>query len=136
MKRLLHYEPARFVLVGAFNTGLGFGLYSGLWLLVGKAIGYLACLYLSYAGAIAVAYLLYAHFVFRGADRSFLQFLRFASVYVVSVVVNTIALPALIIGLGLQPIGAQAVAVVITTVCSYFGHKFFSFPSPKQPNRQ
>ncbi|TQL52749.1 GtrA family protein [Subtercola boreus] len=131
VKRLLQAEPVRFLLVGAVNTALGFALFTALWLSIGNRIGYLACLYLSYAGAIIVAYLLYRRFVFRSADRGALPFLRFSSVYVVSLAINTVALPALVIGFELQPLIAQAAAVVVTTACSYLGHRFFTFRAQK-----
>ena len=62
-----------------------------------------------------------------GTGSIVVDFLRFASVYVVSLGINTIGLP-LLVELGrLPPIGAQAVMVIVATLISYIGHKYLSF---------
>lgn len=133
-RRLLADERVRFVLVGGINTVVGYGVFALLYLAVGHSIGYLACLYLSYAIAITVAFVLHRRFTFRVAasGRIAVDFLRFASVYVVALVVNTVALPLLVEVGHVHPLLAQAFALVVTTVLSYFGHKFYSF---RRPNR-
>ena len=126
---LLADERVRFVLVGGVNTVLGYGLFALFWLTLGERIGYLGSLYASYAVAIVAAFVLHRRFTFRvhGTGRVAVDFVRFAGVHVVSLVINTVALPLLVEAGGLYPLVAQAIVVVVTTLVSYFGHKLFSF---------
>lgn len=133
MRRLLRAlvadERFRFLVVGGINTVVGYGLFALFELTIGRVVGYLGSLYLSYAIAIVLAFLLHRRYTFRvaGSGRVLVDFLRFCSVYVVSLAVNTLALPLLVEVGGLVPLVAQALIVVVTTLISFFGHKFFSF---------
>lgn len=129
MSVLLGDERVRFVLIGGINTVVGYGLYALLYLSAGRFIGYLGALYISYVIAIGIAFVLHRRFTFRvsGTGNVFLDLVRFAAVYVVSLIVNTLLLPVLIEFGHVQPLVAQAAIVIVTTLISYFGHKLFSF---------
>jgi putative flippase GtrA len=123
-------ERVRFVLVGGFNTVFGYAVFVALETLA--HIPYLASLYGSYAIATMIAFVLHRRVTYRrsGTGRVLVDFVRFQGVYVVSLVINTIALPLLVELAHWKPTVAQAVIVVITSTVSYFGHKFFSFRRP------
>jgi putative flippase GtrA len=127
--KLLGDERVRFLLIGGVNTVLGYGIFVLFDVTIGKYVGYLGSLYLSYVIATSIAFILHRRFTFRvvGTGNTVIDLLRFSSVYIVSLAINTIALPVLVEAAGLAPIAAQAIIVVLTTVLSYFGHKFFSF---------
>ncbi|MET1002510.1 MAG: GtrA family protein [Acidimicrobiia bacterium] len=129
LARLLADQRVRFVIVGGINTVLGYGLFVLFEFTIGDTIGYLGSLYASYVLAIVVAFALHRRFTFRvsGTGNVVIDFLRFASVHVVALVINTVALPLLVEIVGLEPLVAQAIVVVVTTLVSYFGHKLFSF---------
>jgi putative flippase GtrA len=133
MRRLLADQRVRFLLVGGVNTLVGYGVYALLFLFAGGSIGYLACLYLSYAIGVSVAFVLHRRFTFRvaGSGRVGIDFLRFASVYIVALVINTLALPLLVEAGHVNPLVSQALALVVTTLLSYFGHRFYSFRRAK-----
>jgi putative flippase GtrA len=135
LARLLADERVRFVIIGGINTVLGYGLFVVFFFTVGDAIGYLGSLYASYAVAIVIAFTLHRRFTFRvtGTGNVAVDFVRFASVHIVSLVINTVALPVLVEYVGLHPLPAQALIVVITTLVSYFGHKLFSFRRQASP---
>jgi putative flippase GtrA len=132
--RILRDQRVSFLLVGAFNTALGFGLFVVLDLtlgrtldaVAGRTVGSLATLLCSYAVAIVVAFFLYRKFVFRVRGHLLRDFLRFQSVYWVALTINAFALPILV-GWGFPRIPTQAAIVIVTTVISYVGHRFFSF---------
>jgi len=126
---LLGDERVRFVLIGGINTVVGYALYATLYLSAGRFIGYLGALYISYVIAIGIAFVLHRRFTFRvsGTGNVFIDLVRFAAVYVVSLIVNTLLLPVLIELGHVQPLVAQASIVIVTTLISYFGHKLFSF---------
>jgi putative flippase GtrA len=140
--RLLGDERVRFVLVGGINTVVQFGLFALFDQGDRSVVRYLASLYASYLVAIIIAFFLHRRFTFRaaGAGNPIVDFFRFASVYVVSLIINTALLPLLVETFGLSPLVAQALVTVFTTLISYFGHKYFSFrrksnaePMPADP---
>ncbi len=130
--RLLKDQRVRFLLVGGFNTMIGFGLFVVIELVIGRHTSYWVSLYSAYAFGVVISFLLHRRYTFQvaGTGHFFLDFIRFQSVSLVALAFNTIALP-LLVELGqLAPILAQAIVVGITTVTSYIGHKFFSFKRP------
>lgn len=133
MKRLFDDERIRFLFIGAFNTAFGYTLFVAAELLFGHHLGYLSSLFISYPIAVVVAFVLHRHFTFRvsGSGKVLVDFGRFVGVYVVALAANALALPALVEVAGLPPIVAQALVVVMTTLISYVGHKWFSFRRPK-----
>ena len=132
--RLLGDERVRYLVVGGFNTALCYGLFVAAEMSVGRVIGYLGSLYLSYTLAIVIAFSLHRRFTFRanGTGSVVVDFSRFTSVHIVALAVNTVALPVLVEFVGIPSVLAQAGIVAVTTVVSYFGHKLFSFRRTRQ----
>jgi len=129
IRSLMRDERVRFLVVGGTNTVVGYGLFLLFDFVFGDVIGYIGSLYLSYVLAVVIAFVLHRRFTFRivGSHNLIVDFARFASVYIVSLAINTVALPLLVEFAGLTPAVAQAIVVVVTTLISYVGHKWFSF---------
>ena len=127
LRKPLQDQRLRFVAVGAFNTGFGYAAFVFFNLLVGMWIGYLGSLLCAHAVSSTTAFILYRRFVFQVRGRILGDYLRFQSVYAASLGVNMILLPTLVEVLSWQVYVAQAVALTVTVVFSYVGHKFFSF---------
>jgi putative flippase GtrA len=129
LRALTNDQRIRFLAVGGVNTVVGYGLFAAFDLSVfaGIPFGYMLSLTLSYAIAIALAFILYRRFVFRVTGQVWTDLTRFVSVYLVSIAVNAAALPILIEVLGLNSLIAQAILLVCTTLISFFGHREFSF---------
>lgn len=125
--RLLRDERVRFVVIGGVNTVLAYALFVLFEFTLGGR--YFLSLFLAYLIATLIAFVLHRRFTFGviGRESILLDFLRFESVYVVMFLLNAALLPLFIEVAGWYSFGAQAVIVVITTVVSYLGHKFFSF---------
>lgn len=134
--RLVRDQRVSFLIVGGINTLLGFGLYSAftLWVFHDVYLGYTLSLVVSYAIAITVAFVLYRRFVFRVTGHVIRDFVRFVAVYAVSIGINLVALPVLVEFVGISPILAQAIILVITTIVSFVGHRSFSFRRPSRSN--
>ena len=132
--RLLDDERVRFVLIGGINTVVGYALFVAFELSLGRIFGYLGSLYASYAIATLLAFYLHRRFTFRVSQsgRIFVDFLRFQSVYAVSLIINTAALPLLVELLRMNPLLAQGIIVIITTAISYVGHKYFTYRTVEQ----
>jgi len=135
-RRLFEQERIRFLVVGGINTVFGYAVFALLYVTGGHVIGYLGSLYISYVVGVSLAFVLHRRVTFRAHETGgnpVLDFLRFSSVYVVSLVVNTIGLPLLVEFGHLPALVAQAIMVVVTTVISYVGHKYFSFRRGTEP---
>ncbi|MEO5921593.1 MAG: GtrA family protein [Pseudolysinimonas sp.] len=127
IRRLLADERTRFLLTGGINTVVGYGLFALVQWTVGHLIGYVASLLIAHLLASLLAFTLYRRYVFRVSGRWFVDFLRFQTVYLLPLAANVVALPLLVAVAGLNVYLAQAMIVIVSTVVSYFGHKYFSF---------
>ena len=127
--RLVADQRIRFLAVGGFNMVLGYLTFSALtlWVFHEVRFGYLLSLVCSYAIGISVAFVLYRRLVFKVQGRVVRDFVRFVTVYAVSIGINAVVLPVLVEVAGVPPLAAQAVVVLITTLLSFVGHRSFSF---------
>lgn len=130
LRRLLADERTRFIIIGGINTVVAYGLFVAFEAAFGGR--YLLSLLLSYLVATMLAFVLHRRFTFAVTGRASLvaDFLRFESVYVVMLSANAVLLPVLVELAGWSSLAAQAAIIIITTVMSYLGHKFFSFRRP------
>jgi putative flippase GtrA len=132
--RLVRDQRIAFLLVGGFNTAVGFGLFVLFDLtvghlvdgLAGRVAGSLATLACAHVVAVLVAFVMYRRFVFRVTGHVWRDLLRFQAVYLVSTGINAVVMPILV-QLGVDRILAQLLFLVVSVVVSYFGHKNFSF---------
>jgi putative flippase GtrA len=122
-------QRMRFLAVGGFNMVLGYVTFGALtlWVFHEVRFGYLLSLVCSYALGIVVAFVLYRRLVYDVRGHVLRDFARFVMVYAASIGVNAAVLPLLVEGLDAPPLVAQAVAIGITTLMSFFGHQSFSF---------
>ena len=132
LDRLMRDQRIRFLLVGGTNTVVGYVVYSALtlWVFHDVPFGYLISLAISYAVAIVLAFVLYRRFVFKVTGNVVQDFLRFVTVYLLAIGVNTVLLPLFVEVLHVHPLLAQLIVLVITTLMSFFGHRTFSFRRP------
>src|SRR5581483_6530194 len=96
-ERAQFWQVARYILVGAFNTGFGYGLFVALNYVFRRLGVYgseIASL-LSNIIAITVAFLGYKWFVFRTRGNYLREWLRCISVYGTSMIFSLIMLPPL-----------------------------------------
>jgi len=134
LRRLLDDQRVRFLIVGGFNTVMGFVVFVaidmtlGRWVTaeVSRVVSSIVTLVVAHLIAAVVAFILYRRFVFRVSGNVVIDFLRFESVYLVPLTVNLVVLPS-VVALGVSAILAQGVILVVMTVVSYVGHRYFSF---------
>jgi putative flippase GtrA len=135
-QRAQFWQVLRYLLVGAFNTGFGYGLFVALNYLF-RRFGIYGSELASLLGnliAITVAFLGYKWFVFRTRGHYLREWLRCISVYGASIAFSLIMLPPLTLLLRRWFVSTQtssnlaaAILTVVTVAASYFGHKHFSF---------
>jgi putative flippase GtrA len=127
--RLINDRRIRFLAVGATNTVIGYVIFAVLthWIFGALQFGYLLSLIVSYALSILLAFVLYRRFVFNVTGNVLIDFIRFVSVYLLSIGINVLALPLLVELAKVPVLLAQALILVATTLVSFFGHRSFSF---------
>jgi putative flippase GtrA len=123
-------QGLRYVVVGAWNTLFGYGLFALLQLTLGHHVSYLILLTFSTAVAILNAYVMYRWLVFKVEGHWWRDLGRFSLVYLVAYGVNLIVLPFLVEVFGLPVLLAQALVVGGTVLASFLAHRHFSFRRP------
>ena len=120
-------EPIAYLIVGAWNTLFGYGVFALLYYLLRKHLHVDLVLVLSYAPSIVNAYIGYRYIVFRSTGSMKRELPRFSAVYAVTLAANLVVLP---LALRLLPWNAyvvQGLFTVVIVALSYLGHKHFSF---------
>jgi putative flippase GtrA len=120
-------EQLLYLVVGAWNTIFGYGVWALFQYLLGDYLNYLVILVLAWPIAVLNAYVGYRYIVFRSRGPVTKELPRFSLVYVSALLANLVVLP---IALRVLPFGIYLVEALVTVgvvVCSYLGHKYYSF---------
>lgn len=124
MKLVIENELVRFLLVGAFNTLIGYGVFYILFSCfqlspyISNAFGYIA--------ALIVAFVLSKHFVFRSTYRKGMV-TKFILAFLMSFALNQLVLLMLIKYSQLTPEIAQILAMASYTLIFYILNKYLVF---------
>jgi len=139
LQALLHgrRRPVRFIAVGIWNTGFGYGVFYLLDTLLTplfdkRYMAYMTALVLAQVLGTVNAYLFHRRYTFGSNVRGLAmgkEFIRFTLTYAVSFGVNLVLLPVLVEVAHIAPKISGLLLVVVTTFVSYFGHSRFSFRS-------
>ena len=120
-------EQLLYLAVGGWNTVFGYGVWALLQYLLGDHLHYLVVIVLSWPFAVLNAYLGYRYVVFRSHGPVLRELPRFSLVYVATLLVNLALLPIALSVLPFNIYVVQALLLSVVVVCSYLGHKYFSF---------
>jgi putative flippase GtrA len=120
-------EQLTYLIVGGWNTLLGYLIWALFQYLLHDYLYYLVILVLAWLPAVVNAYLGYRIFVFRSKGKIWRELPRFALVYVGTLITGLIALPILLHVLPFSIYVTQGLYTVVVVGCSYVAHKFFSF---------
>lgn len=122
--RLITSQPVRYLVVAGTAALFYLGVLAlGLWL----GLHYLIAILIAQVITIACAFPAYRTFVFQSRGRVLTDFVRFLSVWVSGAIAGIVVTPLLVELLGWHPLVAQVVAIVVVSVASFLGHRFFSF---------
>lgn len=125
-------EKIRFLLVGGFNTFIGFGAFAAIQYVSNGALHEVVSLLLAHLVASTIAFVLHRRVVFRVSGQILLDYVRFQSVYVVPLSINAVVLPLLVRIGGINVYVAQLLFTVVSVIVTYLGHKYFSFRRPTE----
>ena len=120
-------EQLLYLVVGGWNTVFGYGVWALLEYLLGAYVSFLVVLVLSWPPTVLNAYLAYRYVVFRSRGPVRRELPRFSLVYLVTLVLNLALLPVALRVLPFNIYVIQALFAGVVVVCSYLGHKHFSF---------
>ncbi|MEK5435099.1 MULTISPECIES: GtrA family protein [Paenibacillus] len=122
-------QTIRFIIVGILNTLVGLGVYAIYLYFVNN--NYLQALITSHIIGVAHSYLWNNKWTFQQKNYSTRSVIKFVSVYAITFFVNLFLLTLLVDTIGMNKLIAQAIALFLTTVVSFFGHKYWSFRASK-----
>jgi putative flippase GtrA len=141
IRRLFSHVPpgqfSRYLLVGIWNTGFGYGTFVLFVFLLSKpwpTYGYIPGGILSSVVSITVAFFGYKWFVFKTQGNYLREWLRCMAVYGSSIAIGTVILPCVVFAIRhatmidrKAPYVAAALMLGFNTVYNFLGHKKFSF---------
>lgn len=132
VRNLLNYwfrinDKIRFLLVGGYNTLFSFCLFYFLQEMLGGTFHYIVILLFCHLIAVLNSFINLKYFVFRSTKNFFIEYLKVNIIYAVYFVLNALLLYILRDIIGVNIYIAQLICIIILTIGSYFGHKYFSF---------
>ncbi len=122
-----HEEKIKYVVIGVWNTLVGYLTFIALYYLLLNRFNYLIILVFSNIISITNSYLCYKFFVFKTKGNYFNEYMRFYLVYGVSFLANMILMPVFVEIAGIKPIPAQGIILFFSVMFGYLGHKHYSF---------
>lgn len=120
-------EQVLYLVVGGWNTVFGYGVWALMQYLLGDYLHYLVIVVLSWPIAVLNAYLGYRFIVFRSRGPVLRELPRFSLIYLATLLVNLALLPVALSVLPFNIYVIQALFTAAVVVCSFLGHKYYSF---------
>ena len=120
-------EPVRFILVGCYNTAIGYFCFVVLFLATDESLHYQLTLLLTYLISSSSAFLMLKYFVFLTTGNHLREYFKTLSTYGIAYLLNSWLLYLFVERAALNVLLSQALAVFLVTIFSYLMHKHFSF---------
>jgi len=121
------WQPAKYLVVGGWNTLFGMAAYAALYRWFGMHVHYLALLIPANVLAITNAFVCYKLLVFRTRGHWLREYFRCYVVYGSTMLLGAVLMVAFVEGLKLSPVLANCLCIPVTTVVSYLAHRTYSF---------
>ena len=119
-------DKIRFLLIGGFNAGVSYLIYSAICLILGQG-AYQIALALAWAISSVVSFTTQKFLVFRGKGNWAKEYLKCCTTWVFSYLINAGLLELLVKMLHLNVFVAQIIATLAAAVFTYFLFKRFAF---------
>ena len=124
IKSIFKIQQIRFLFVGGLNTIVGYGTYAILILL---NVNYLLANTISTVVGVIHSYIWNRKFTFNSNKDVKAELFKFVIVYGISYLIGLFNIFILVSKFGINKYIAGLVNLIITTLISWFGHKYFSF---------
>ena len=125
--RVLGSRHVRYLVVGGWNTLVGYFVFAALVLLLSDTLHYTLLLLIAHVITVLQAFTAHRLLVFRVRGHLFRDLFRFWSVYAWGMAVNIAVLPILVDFLGFKVLVAQALLLGPTVVVTYVLNSRFAF---------
>ncbi len=119
-------QSIRYIITGCWNTLFGILVYALLIKVLGEN-HYLLLAIVSNIISITNAYICYKLFVFKTKGNILKEYLKCYVVYGLSMLLGMLLLYLFVDVAGLKPIPANIISVLLLTIVSFIGHKYYSF---------
>lgn len=145
----VHGDKLRFLIAGAWNTAFSYGLFVGALAVLGGPLGtlasssarpvawlgehaYLIVQWLTWVVAVVQSTATMKYLVFRRPGDFGSQVRRAYLIYLPAQGLSSLILWLSVTVVHLAPQVGQLIAIAVTTVVSYLGHKYFTFALPAE----
>ena len=128
-------DKLRFLVVGAYNTLFGWGVFALLHLTFADRVHYLWLLVVAHFAAVTSAFFSHRQLTFRATGSMPWQFLRFNLSYLGGLGLGLVLLPLGVRVLNAHPVVVSGVLTLLTVATSYLFHRYFSF-ARSSPRRE
>lgn len=123
--KVIRVQMFRFVAVGLLNTIVGFSIY--YILLRYLDLNYTISLLIAHIVGVIHSYLWNKNWTFGVKHNSITTLIRFLVVYTFMFVINYLLLAVFVEVLDYNKIWAQAISLLLTTMISFIGQRYWSF---------
>ena len=123
-------RPARYLIVGAWNTVFGLALFSILYLVLGQEIGYIAVLTVAQIVAVLQSHATQRFFVWKSHAPYRPELLRFSAVYAAAFLANVLLLALAVDAFRLPVLPSQWSIGGALIVLTYFLQRAWTFRQP------
>jgi len=127
LMRLLAKREFTYLLVGGFNSIVGYSIVVGLYYILRSRLDILAIGAIGNILAISISFLTYKIFVFKTDGRWLLEYLRSYLVYGFAALMNILLLWLFVEKFSFNVWLAQGMSMLLTVVLSYIAHSRFTF---------
>jgi len=127
VKDLLSSSKFRYLVAGGWNTVFGYSLGVILFLLLTDSVHTAFIAFICNLISMAMSFITYKLFVFRTKGNWLKEYLKACIVYGNVALISILVIWVLVDIVGLNIWVSQALAIFVTVVISYLGHKKFTF---------
>jgi putative flippase GtrA len=126
--RIIKSFYLRYLIVGFYNTGIGYLIFFLVNFFLVDITHYLVILVLSFFLSLGHAFMAQRYIVFKSKSPWLKEYVRFFTVNLLGLTVNALLL-VIFVNVGLSVLISQAISMLMVTGLSFFSHKNFSFNS-------
>lgn len=118
-------QSIKFLVVGMLNTIVGYGTFFIFYQVGG--VHYPFALFISHVIGVTHSFLWNSKWTFSSGKVTLIVVVKFCIIYIVTFLINLALLSFLVESIDLEVMYAQMISLIITTLISFLGHKYWSF---------
>lgn len=120
-------QTGRYIAIGVMNTIAGYAIFIFIFKIIGETTNYLTVSTLAHILSVTFSFVTHRTIVFKSKAQIIPEYLRFHCTHIGSLIIGLAILWALKNTFIKETMTAQAVAMTVTAIASYFAHKKITF---------